>query len=429
MASVVLRRPSPWRLALSTALLLLGIFWWALLPGAGHAQDGVGRYTVVAGDSLSAIAARFGVPVDALIQINNITDPSLIRVGQELLIPTDAAALALGVIETAPLYAEAGETLGSLAARTNQDGELLAALNGITLTTRLWPGQPIAIPADQASPAPLRFGALTGLEVSSSILQGRTGRVQIEADRPISLRADWNGLPLPLVALPIPTPTVEALLPAPALIEPGTYTLTVAYTTGRGIPVALTQMIEIIDGGYGFQNIYVPPEKSDTLDPTTAVTETELLRTVYAPVTPDLAVRAPFARPLGPEYATTSPFGTRRSYNDGILSGYHAGQDFGAGVGITVTAPATGAVVLAQALPVRGNAIVLDHGVGVYSGYWHLSEISVEAGQMVGPGDAIGLVGNTGRSTGAHLHWELRIRGVAVDPMQFLEEAIYSIGQ
>jgi murein DD-endopeptidase MepM/ murein hydrolase activator NlpD len=72
---------------------------------------------------------------------------------------------------------------------------------------------------------------------------------------------------------------------------------------------------------------------------------------------------------------------------------------------------------------VRGNAVIIDHGQGVFTGYWHMSEMKVTPGMQVATGDVLGLVGNTGLSTGAHLHWELRINGVAVDPMQFLDEA------
>jgi murein DD-endopeptidase MepM/ murein hydrolase activator NlpD len=71
---------------------------------------------------------------------------------------------------------------------------------------------------------------------------------------------------------------------------------------------------------------------------------------------------------------------------------------------------------------VRGNAILIDHGGGVFTGYWHLSELAASEGQVVEVGDLLGLVGTTGLSTGAHLHWELRIYGIAVDPMQFLNE-------
>lgn len=116
-----------------------------------------------------------------------------------------------------------------------------------------------------------------------------------------------------------------------------------------------------------------------------------------------------------------------RNYDSGVnsMDSFHAGQDFGAPVGVPVTAPAAGVVSLAEPLSIRGNAVILDHGRGVYTGYWHSSGLRVTPGQAVNIGDVIGLVGNTGLSTGAHLHWELRIDGVAVDPMQFVDEAIF----
>ena len=80
--------------------------------------------------------------------------------------------------------------------------------------------------------------------------------------------------------------------------------------------------------------------------------------------------------------------------------------------------------MLAEPLQVRGNAVIIDHGRGVFTGYWHLSEIYVTVGQQVVPGQMIGLVGTTGLSTGAHLHWEFRIYGIAVDPLQFLDEPL-----
>jgi murein DD-endopeptidase MepM/ murein hydrolase activator NlpD len=82
-------------------------------------------------------------------------------------------------------------------------------------------------------------------------------------------------------------------------------------------------------------------------------------------------------------------------------------------------------VTLAEPLSVRGNAVIIDHGRGIFTGYWHLSELDVTVGQSLNTGDVIGLVGNTGLSTGAHLHWEMRVHGIAVDPMQFLSEAAF----
>jgi murein DD-endopeptidase MepM/ murein hydrolase activator NlpD len=78
-------------------------------------------------------------------------------------------------------------------------------------------------------------------------------------------------------------------------------------------------------------------------------------------------------------------------------------------------------VVLADQLFVRGNAVVIDHGRGVLTGYWHMQVIKVKVGERVGTGQMLGEVGTTGLSTGPHLHWEMRVNGVAVDPMQWVE--------
>ena len=96
-------------------------------------------------------------------------------------------------------------------------------------------------------------------------------------------------------------------------------------------------------------------------------------------------------------------------------------MDFYAGTGVSILAPAAGVVVLTGEQVVRGKFTYIDHGWGVYSGYFHQSEFLVEEGDIVEPGQVIGLVGNTGRSTGAHLHWELWVGGVPVDPLDWVE--------
>jgi murein DD-endopeptidase MepM/ murein hydrolase activator NlpD len=120
----------------------------------------------------------------------------------------------------------------------------------------------------------------------------------------------------------------------------------------------------------------------------------------------------------------TSNFGTRRLYRypSTQFYGYHEGTDFNGRIGSPVYAPAAGVVVLAEPLYLRGNALVIDHGWGVYTGYWHLSQIDVEVGQRVAPGEQIALVGSTGRSTGAHLHWDLWVNGTNVGALQWTEQ-------
>jgi murein DD-endopeptidase MepM/ murein hydrolase activator NlpD len=76
---------------------------------------------------------------------------------------------------------------------------------------------------------------------------------------------------------------------------------------------------------------------------------------------------------------------------------------------------------MAEPLAVRGNALLLDHGWGVLTGYWHLSTMEVQVGQEVAQGDMIARIGSTGLSTGAHLHWEMWVGGVTVNPLQWVE--------
>jgi murein DD-endopeptidase MepM/ murein hydrolase activator NlpD len=81
-------------------------------------------------------------------------------------------------------------------------------------------------------------------------------------------------------------------------------------------------------------------------------------------------------------------------------------------------------VVLAEELTVRGNAVLIDHGMGLFSGYWHNTLLAVTEGQQVQAGDLISYMGSTGLVTGPHLHWEMRLQGIAVEPLQWIEDTI-----
>ena len=106
--------------------------------------------------------------------------------------------------------------------------------------------------------------------------------------------------------------------------------------------------------------------------------------------------------------------------NNGIPKNPHTGVDISADEGREVHAPNDGTVVLAEGLFYSGNSIVLDHGQGIYTMFFHLSTMLAAAGQKVRKGEVIGLVGSTGRSTGAHLHWGVRVQGGRVDPMELI---------
>lgn len=398
------------------------------LPGATRAQSGDSgaTYTIVPGDTLGAIAARLNVPLDALIAANNIEDPSLIRAGQELIIPSADGSVPVAAVaattETGAVRALAGESIATLAFRFGQEPALVAELNGAPVSRRLFPGQPVQIPGQAVPPASVNFGAIRAVDAPASIVQGRTGRVYVETSRPLLLRGDWNGQPLVFTAIGDDGLRQFAFVPVDSLLEPGAYPLNLGYITTRGDFVQRTWPVQVETGPYEYQEIVVSEDKAAVLTPDVVIAERERVVETWSQLTPSFFWEQPFQRPIDTDYPTTSPFGTRRTYSVADIGNFHAGQDFGAPEGTLITAPAPGVVVLSEPIAVRGNAVIIDHGRGVFTGYWHMSERKVETGMWVNAGDVLGLVGNTGLSTGAHLHWELRINGVAVDPMQFIDE-------
>jgi murein DD-endopeptidase MepM/ murein hydrolase activator NlpD len=192
-----------------------------------------------------------------------------------------------------------------------------------------------------------------------------------------------------------------------------------AVEAGSGDQLSVQETFTVTKGSYGTYNVVVPPSRRNLLDPTLSQAERQKVNAVFAGVSDERLWSGAFGLPLAGELRITAPFGQRRSYSGGPVSSYHSGLDYGADAGIAVFAPMTGTVVLAEPLQVRGKAVILDHGLGVFTAFWHLSQIDVTVGQQVGKAYVVGLVGNTGLSTGPHLHWEMQVHSVPVNPLQW----------
>jgi murein DD-endopeptidase MepM/ murein hydrolase activator NlpD len=123
-----------------------------------------------------------------------------------------------------------------------------------------------------------------------------------------------------------------------------------------------------------------------------------------------------------------SGVGGRRNPFTGRGHEYHEGQDIDAAWGTPVEAAASGKITIAGWQRGYGNVVYVDHGSGFSTRYGHLSKINVAVGQAVTTGDILGLVGSTGRSTGPHLHYEVRINNQPVDPKPYLPGATASMG-
>jgi len=148
-----------------------------------------------------------------------------------------------------------------------------------------------------------------------------------------------------------------------------------------------------------------------------AVLEAQEIAAIHKTVTKEMLWREPFVSPI--EGGVGSNFGHRRVFN-GQPKNPHTGADLRASTGTPIQSTNRGRVVLAKNLFYTGNTVMIDHGLGVYSLYAHLSRIDVKKGQMVERGQLLGLAGATGRVTGPHLHWGVRVQDARVDPFSLV---------
>lgn len=201
---------------------------------------------------------------------------------------------------------------------------------------------------------------------------------------------------------------------------PGEHVLKVDVTLPTGTKGTLQETITVLATEWTTDYLEFTPEQvTEFLDPAVVAEEAATLKSLYTKVTPEKLWDGFWQLPVAG--ALTARYGEQRSINGSEPSGHHGGTDFGALEGTPVTATNSGRVVLARQMKVRGNMVVIDHGGGLYSGYGHLSAIEVTEGDLVEAGQQIGLVGNTGLSTGAHLHWEMASNGVLLDGVRFTD--------
>ena len=200
---------------------------------------------------------------------------------------------------------------------------------------------------------------------------------------------------------------------------PGRFPIQVS-TQGKG---GVRKTIEVVAREFPVERLTVPPGYT-ALDARTlkrARREKRLLQDLWLHSDSRRYWEGRFVAPAVGEAG--SPFGLRRIFN-GEPRSAHAGIDIRAGMGAAVRAANRGRVVLARDLFLTGNTVVLDNGLGLFTVYVHLSEMSVRAGEIIEKGGGIGKVGATGRATGPHLHFAARIGDARVDPEALLDRTL-----
>ena len=317
-------------------------------------------HRVVAGETLFEIGLRYNQTVDAVARANNLLDPSLLGIGQQLIIP------------------------GIQLPRLAQD--LPEIVQAFTID-------------------PLVFE------------EGRTGRIELLTVESATISGQFLGRDLRVIEGD-QGKRHNILIAVPMFTEKAVYPLTLSILDAAEEIVTISANLQVISGGYWRQSITI--NDSELVTPAVEDAEIALLVRLAEGFSPERSWNSSLSLPAAA--AINALFGTLRSYNGSPFDRYHRGVDFAGAPGTSVLAAADGRVVMVDRLNIRGNATLIDHGWGLFTLYAHQQGTLVSPGEIVAGGQVIGTVGSTGRSTGPHLHWEVWLNGVNVDPMQWVQE-------
>jgi len=218
---------------------------------------------------------------------------------------------------------------------------------------------------------------------------------------------------------PINKNKVYALIPISYYEKPNNKKIQIIYKNTQKKQIQNIQF-SVLDGQYKKEEIKVNNSKVNLnkKDKKRSSKEYAEAMKIYNTFTDEIYIKSKFIEPMSSKI--TSSFGKARTYN-GSLKGYHSGTDFRAPTGTEIIACNDGKVVLAKDRFYSGNSVIIDHGHGIYTCYYHLSNIKIKKGDEVKKSQVLGLSGATGRVTGPHLHFSARVGGIQVDPLQLLE--------
>ena len=283
--------------------------------------------------------------------------------------------------------------IGLLAAAQAADGDLSDLSSAIILSTReVTNGNPLLLQIDTRHLEP---------PISTMLIQFQ------ERDFPV-YRHPLN-----------PAVYRFGLIAVPYRQAPGPANLTLKWTNAAGDNL-YSILFEIVAGNYRTDELKVAPGRvnPNKKNIKRAQKEARRVKQIYADGSIAGLWRGDFQLPI--ESKITSSFGNKRLFN-GELKSYHNGVDFRAPVGTPVFAANSGVVKLADNLFYSGKVVIIDHGNLIFSIYAHLSKFDVTAGQQIEKGKQLGLTGATGRVSGPHLHWGVKVNGAAVNPIHFID--------
>lgn len=428
-------------------------------------------YIVQSGDTINTIALRFGISAQDLIAVNQIANPDLLTIGTSLKIPGYEGISGILKLTIAPF----GANLRTISRQYQVDEDFIIRLNQLTSPAQIYVGSTLILPErkDVTEPKPLTtlgkgeatletsaryltnpwklvlynqkdsaadllsgevifsdtatestgvFGSplIQNIEITPLPLrQGKTHLIRVYSTNPLTLSGSLNNHPLSFFQET--DNQYVAIQGIHAMAQPGLAMLILKAQSTEQSSFEIEQPI-LLEPGYYPQDVPLTVDPS-TLDPAITQPEDELIRTITQKATPQRFWTEKFRVPVD-DPCIRSWFGSRRSYNNSGYIYFHTGVDYGVCANnLNIYAPAPGVVVYVGELTVRGISTIIDHGWGVYSGFWHQNSTRVNVGDFVETGQLIGEIGGTGRVTGPHLHWEVWANGVQVEPLDWLEKA------
>lgn len=257
--------------------------------------------------------------------------------------------------------------------------------------------------------------------VATPAMQGSLLRLDVRSATAIQdLKGSWNEHAIPLWPDARIKNLEHGLLGIDLDLGAGKYNFAIAAELADGRTVKCGAEVRVKAGNFAVERLTVAKEYAEPSPEEIARAEKEgqRLMEIFATVTPAKLWQGRFRLPLDGAHMARN-FGRRRVLN-GIPGSPHTGMDFPAAAGTPIHAAQSGRVVLAEENFFSGNTVVVDHGLGIYTFYCHMERIDVAAGDSVKAGAVLGLVGATGRVTGPHLHWALRVDTARVNPMQIV---------
>jgi hypothetical protein len=365
------------------------------------------------GFDLRSLSIQEQVPINTIVRLNHITSPSELYIGAYIVLPEQTSTNA----KKAYAALTSGLSLLEMAVAHKSNPWSLAKTNYFNGTWDNIPGETFftTVPSGgngSASPSPY----LENIDIKPvSILQGSAAIITIKTNQPMELKGNLAGHDLVFFEDGINQYTT--LQGISGIFEPGLTPLKITANLDGNTIFELEQSLLVNSGEFSHEDLVVDPS---TIDSAVIKSEDNIIYKLVRPVTPKKYWKSDLYCPVEPPSCIQSTYGTRRSYNEGVYASFHSGLDFGVCSNLNILSPAEGVVVYVGNLVIRGNATIIDHGWGVYSGIYHQSEIKVKVGDHVTEGQIIGLIGATGRVTGAHLHYDLWVNSVQVNPLNWL---------